>query len=269
MTRAAAVLGSPIAHSLSPALHRAAYAHLGLDWTYEARECDVAALPGLIAGLGPEWAGLSLTMPLKAAVLTLLDDVDPVARQTGAANTVILRDGRRYGANTDVPGLAAALAERGIVATGPGSILGGGATARSAVASLVSAGWTDITVYARRPDALPTGSANVQVRSWADAPAGLSAALVVATVPAGAADGLADAVPAQPGTLFDVVYDPWPTALAARWAERGGAVLGGLDLLVHQAALQVILMTGTQTAAAELVPVMRAAGEAALAARAG
>jgi shikimate dehydrogenase len=112
--RKAAVLGSPIAHSLSPALHRAAYAKLGLDgWSYQAIECDEAGLPGWLAGCGPQWAGLSLTMPLKQAVLPLLTDAEPLVSQVGAANTLIFADGRRLGYNTDVGGMVAALAEAG------------------------------------------------------------------------------------------------------------------------------------------------------------
>ena len=108
----AAVLGSPIAHSLSPVLHRAGYQALGLDgWSYQAIECDEARLPALISGCGPDWAGLSLTMPLKRAVLPLLDEAEPLVAEVGAANTVIFDAGRRSGHNTDVPGMIAALAE--------------------------------------------------------------------------------------------------------------------------------------------------------------
>ncbi len=268
----AAVLGSPVAHSLSPVLHRAAYAYLGLDWTYEARECDAAGLPGLIAGLGPEWAGLSLTMPLKAAVIPLLDDIDRVALRAGAVNTVLLHGGRRAGLNTDVPGMTAALAEHGVVPSGTATVLGAGATARSALVSLATAGWPAVTVYARRPGladslrlALDADAVELTVCSWDQAPAGLSAPLVVSTVPAGVADALADCELDGSSTLFDVVYAPWPTRLAARWQAAGGAVIGGLDLLVHQAALQVVLMTRTQASVAELVEVMRDAGRSALA----
>src|SRR5215471_11409455 len=130
----AAVLGSPIAHSLSPALHRAAYAALGLDdWSYEAIECDEAALPSLIAGLDAQWAGLSLTMPLKRTVLELLDHVDPVASATGGANTVVFRGDGRCGYNTDVRGILDALAEAGVPAGGDVTIVGAGATACSAL----------------------------------------------------------------------------------------------------------------------------------------
>ncbi|MFI5099653.1 MAG: shikimate dehydrogenase, partial [Actinomycetes bacterium] len=140
----AAVLGSPVAHSLSPVLHRAAYAYLGLDWTYEAVECDEAGLAGFVAGLTAQWAGLSLTMPLKTAVLGLLDETDEPIRLARAANTLLLRDGRRVGANTDVPGMVAALAELGVGGGGAGraTVLGAGATARSALVSLAAAGYS-------------------------------------------------------------------------------------------------------------------------------
>jgi len=137
----AAVLGSPIAHSLSPVLHTAAYAALGLDrWTYTAIECDEAGLPGLLAscdstGPGGRWAGLSLTMPLKRAVLPLLDRTEPVAVEVGGANTVVFADRERHGYNTDVPGLVTALAEAGVRSPAGATILGAGATACAALAA--------------------------------------------------------------------------------------------------------------------------------------
>src|SRR5215469_6859532 len=153
----AAVLGSPIAHSLSPVLHRAAYRALGLTgWTYQAIECDEARLPVLLAGCDASWAGLSLTMPLKRAVLPLLDHTEPLATDVGAANTVVFAAGRRHGHNTDVPGLIAALAAHGVTAASlpPGAavlILGAGATACSALAAARELGITQVTVAARDP----------------------------------------------------------------------------------------------------------------------
>ena len=269
----AAVLGSPIAHSLSPVLHRAAYAGLGLHgWTYDRFEVDEAALPGFLAGLGPEWAGLSLTMPLKRAVIPLLDEVSDTAARVEAVNTVVLaRDGRRLGDNTDIPGMVAALRERGVEEVESAAVLGAGATAASAVAALAGICSGEIVAYVRsaaRAAEMQRWGDRLGVRlrtaAWADAAEALHAPLVVATTPAGATDGLAAAVPARPGTLFDVLYDPWPTALAGRWAARGGLVVGGLDLLVHQAVLQVEQMTGRAPAP---LARMRAAGEHALATR--
>lgn len=148
----AAVLGSPIVHSLSPYLHRAAYEALGLrDWHYEAIECDEAALPGLLDGLGGGWAGLSLTMPLKRAVLPLLDSVSELAVRVGGANTVVFSDGARHGDNTDVYGIVRALAEAGVAPPGTATVLGGGATASSALAALRELGLGEATLVVRTP----------------------------------------------------------------------------------------------------------------------
>lgn len=271
--RRAAVLGSPIAHSLSPVLHRAAYAELGLDdWSYERFEVDEAALPGFVAELDGSWAGLSLTMPLKRAIIPLLDEVSGTAASVEAVNTVVFReDGRRVGDNTDIPGMIAALRERGVEKVESAAILGAGATASSALAALARVCAGPVTAYvrgeARAAEMRGWGERlGVEVRTapWDDAAEALAAPLVVATTPAGATDALAGAVPDRPGTLFDVLYDPWPTRLAAAWSDRAGKIIGGLDLLVHQAVLQVEQMTGAPKAP---LAAMRAAGEAALAAR--
>ncbi|MFF4295939.1 shikimate dehydrogenase [Streptomyces vinaceus] len=269
----AAVLGSPIEHSLSPVLHRAAYQELGLDdWSYDRFEIDEDALPQFVAGLGPEWAGLSLTMPLKRAVIPLLDDISDTAASVEAVNTVVLtEDGRRLGDNTDIPGIVSALHERGVDRVERATILGAGATASSALAALARICSGEVTVYvrseARAEEMQEWGERlDVAVRTadWEDAAEGLGAPLVIATTPARATDWLAERVPAGAGTLFDVLYDPWPTALAAAWSQHGGRLLGGLDLLVHQAVLQVEQMTGHHTAP---LAAMRAAGEAALRSR--
>ncbi|MGW0929785.1 shikimate dehydrogenase [Streptomyces sp. NPDC002644] len=269
----AAVLGSPIAHSLSPVLHQSAYAELGLDgWTYDRFEIDEAALPGFVEGLGPEWAGLSLTMPLKRAIIPLLDSVSETAASVEAVNTVVFtEDGRRVGDNTDVPGMVAALRERGIEKAESAAVLGAGATASSALAALTRICPGEITVYvrseARAAEMREWGArlgAGVRIAAWEDAAEALRAPLVIATTPAGATDALAGAVPERPGALFDVLYEPWPTPLAHRWSAAGGALVGGLDLLVHQAVLQVEQMTGRVPAP---LNAMRDAGERALSAR--
>lgn len=269
----AAVLGKPIAHSLSPVLHRAAYAELGLtSWSYDRFEVDEAGLAGFFEGLGPEWAGLSLTMPLKRAVMPLLDEVSETAASVDAVNTVVFtEDGRKAGDNTDIPGMVAALREHGIEEVESAAVLGAGATASSALAALARICPGEVVVYvrsaARAAEMREWGERlemDVRTADWADAAEALHAPLVIATTPAGAADALATAVPERPTTLFDVLYDPWPTELAARWSMFGGAVVGGLDLLVHQAVLQVERMTGRTPAPLEA---MRRAGERALAAR--
>ncbi|ARE77431.1 shikimate dehydrogenase [Streptomyces sp. NPDC059558] len=269
----AAVLGSPIEHSLSPVLHRAAYQELGLDdWSYDRFEIDEAALPAFVADLGPEWAGLSLTMPLKRAVIPLLDGISDTAASVETVNTVVFtEDGRRLGDNTDIPGIVAALHERGVEKVPSAAILGAGATASSALAALARICSGEVTAYVRseaRADEMRQWGERlgvpVRTADWSAAAEALSAPLVIATTPAGTTDALAGSVPEGAGTLFDVLYDPWPTALAAAWSDRGGRVVGGLDLLVHQAVLQVELMTGRTPGP---LAAMRAAGERALASR--
>ncbi|MEV5914632.1 shikimate dehydrogenase [Streptomyces chartreusis] len=271
--RRAAVLGKPIAHSLSPVLHRAAYEALGLvDWSYDRFEVDEVTLPGFVSELGPKWAGLSLTMPLKRAIIPLLDEISETAASVEAVNTVVrTEDGRLVGDNTDIPGMVAALREHGVEQVESAAILGAGATASSALAALARVCTGEVVAYvrseARAAEMRQWGERlDVEVRTadWAQADRALHAPLVIATTPAGTTDALAAAVPERPATLFDVLYDPWPTPLAARWSMFGGAVVSGLDLLVHQAVLQVEQMTGRVPAPLEA---MRKAGERALANR--
>ena len=278
------MLGSPVGHSLSPVLHTAAYAALGLTWwRYEAIECDEAGLPGLLDRCGPDWAGLSLTMPLKRTVLPLLDRIEPLVTAVGGANTVVFAAAQRLGYNTDAPGMVRALAEHGIeagqAASGPDSagqalILGGGATACAALAALRDLGHRSVTVAVRDParagDLLAAAdrlglAVTLRPLDWS---ALTGARLIVSTVPAGAADFVAQIfarlVPV-PSLVFDVVYHPWPTPLAAAARKAGVTVVGGFDLLLHQAALQVELMTGRPAPVGE----MRQAGLAELARRSG
>jgi shikimate dehydrogenase len=269
--RRAGVLGHPVAHSLSPALHRAAYEALGLDgWSYDAYDVTADQLGDFLAGLDDTWAGLSLTMPLKAAVLPLLDDATPLVHAVGAANTVVISGQRRSGDNTDVPGMVAALDAHGVREAARVAVLGGGATARSALAAAATLTGR-ATVHSRSPEraeplratATAVGVA-LEIGPWEDAADALGAPLVVNTTPPGAADALADALPAEVGTLFEVAYDPWPTVLSAAWSQRGGRVVDGLDLLVQQAVLQVGLMTGAHVDVPGFAAHLREAGERAL-----
>jgi shikimate dehydrogenase len=258
-------------------LHRAAYADLGLaDWRYDAIEVDEAGLAGFLGACGPDWAGLSLTMPLKRAVLPLLDSASDLVRLVGVANTVVLgRDGSRAGHNTDVVGIIEAL--RGIgAAPGPALVLGAGATAASALAALRTLGCPSVRVLARRTEAAG-GLAELadalglalSVGAWpgaGDRMSGLAeATVVVCTAPADASAALAGAVPADPGALLDVSYAPWPPPLVSAWQRAGGTAVGGDEMLLHQAVAQVELMTGRRPDAA----VMRAALRAELARRTG
>jgi shikimate dehydrogenase len=272
VTSRCAVLGSPITHSLSPVLHRAAYAELGLDWQYDALEVRTDQLPGFLAGLDDSWRGLSLTMPLKRAVVPLLDELSELARQAGAVNTVLLGDGRRTGHNTDVPGAVAAIRSRTDRPLPSAVVFGGGATAASMVLALSDLGCRTIRVVVRDPRRVQEtldaagrhpGRPMVEVvtfRELADGAESLQPAIAVSTIPAQAQDESVLRVAATAPVLFDVVYDPWPTPLARLASSARLTLVSGLDLLVHQAALQVELMTGVPEAP---LAAMRAAGEAA------
>jgi shikimate dehydrogenase len=275
-TRRAAVLGSPIAHSLSPVLHGAAYRVLGLAWSYEAIECGQDELHGVLDALDESYVGLSLTMPLKRAVLPLLDDVSALASAVGAANTVLF-DGigpflRRRGENTDVGGMVAAIRAQRPDVVGSAVILGAGGTAAAALAALRELAAVRVAVVVRsRERAAELAQAAerldvaISILDWPGDEALVGADLVISTVPAGVTDRLVGAAPGplRAGQLlFDVVYDPWPTPYAAAALAAGAEVIGGLELLVHQAALQVELMTGRVAP----VEAMRSAGLAAIAA---
>ena len=279
--RYAAVLGSPISHSLSPALHCAAYRALGLtNWSYGAHEVQAAELAGFVAGLGPQWAGLSLTMPLKEAAFEVADEVSELAREVGAINTLVRgADGGWNGENTDVYGVGQALREAGCENVVNAVILGSGATARSVVAALSSLGCRKVTFAVRAAPRQETldqaGRAGFEVDVVPlDRVADLlgETAVVVSTLPMNALQGNTLPEDALTGRVFpkgprpvghllmDVVYTGWPTPLARTFHEAGASVVSGLEMLVHQAAEQVRLMTGL----CPPVDQMRAAGLAAM-----
>jgi shikimate dehydrogenase len=271
--RRCAVLGSPIAHSLSPVLHRAAYDDLGLaDCVYGAYEVTEDELAGFLAGLDETWRGLSLTMPLKRVVVPLLDEMSDRAAQAQAANTVILAGGRRIGHNTDIPGAANAVREQTGAPVDSAMVLGGGATAASVLLALADLGCTRAMLVVRDPeragetlDAVARHPAppTVEVTTFDEA-ATASADVLVSTVPAEAQTDRVVGLAAEVPVVFEVLYHPWPTPLAAFAHQQGRTLVTGLDLLVHQAALQLELMTGVAQAP---LAAMRAAGERALADR--
>jgi shikimate dehydrogenase len=254
----AAILGKPVAHSLSPVLHEAAYRALGLDgWSYERVEMDAEGLPGFVDGLGQEWAGLSVTMPGKRAALDFAAEATPRAAAVGAANTLVRRDSGGWLADcTDVDGVVEALRIAGGYQPNVGDtglVLGAGGTAAAAVVGLAALGVRTVDLVVREParaaetveSAEKTGLV-VNVRRWAEADFAVlaaDAAVLVSTVPPAAVAPIVDALAAVP-CLLDVIYHPWPTPLADAVAARGGRLATGLDMLLHQAFGQVEHFTG-------------------------
>nr|WP_277870551.1 shikimate dehydrogenase [Nakamurella antarctica] len=248
--RRAGVLGLPIAHSLSPVMHRAGYAALGLNWRYDAIECDAAALPALVQGWGAEWAGVSVTMPGKAAAAQMADQKSARVQLLGVANTLVRTDHGWLAENTDVDGVVGALRAAGVTAPHRVLLIGGGGTALAAVAGLHELGVAELLVAGRRVESTQQALAlaaslgmNAEHVPWEGVGAhaqGLD--VVMSTVPAGAADQFAADLAAVPA-LFDAIYHPWPTPLAAAGVSDRITVTG-LDMLLHQAFAQFRLMTG-------------------------
>jgi shikimate dehydrogenase len=256
------VLGSPIAHSRSPQLHLAAYRALGLDgWSYERIECGAEELPGLVGAFGPEWVGVSVTMPGKFAALRFADARTDRAELVGSANTLLRTPSGWRADNTDVDGVAGALG----TAAGAAVVAGSGGTAPAAIVALAELGVTDITVAARNPDkaaglvdlARRVGAAArfCDLNGGAVADAVSAAGVLVSTLPADVAARYAESLAGAP-VLLDAIYDPWPTPLAVAVAAPGGRVISGLQMLLHQAFAQVEQFTG--------LPAPRAAMAAAL-----
>ncbi|MDR3360601.1 MAG: shikimate dehydrogenase [Bifidobacteriaceae bacterium] len=261
MTKRAAVVGHPISHSRSPALHRAAYQACGLDWSYQAIDLAEADFPAFVRQLDSSWAGLSITMPLKRLAAESADHLEGLTKSLGVANTILFGPAGAVAVNTDVHGIVAALKEAGLP-PGPATILGGGATAAAALAAVAQLGVSDQVVWARsaaRSRELLAAAARMGLKPGLrklrqDGPGDWPAPLVIATLPPTAADGLARRLAAataagvnpvpEGGVLLDVAYDPWPSALAEAWQAGGGKVVSGLSMLLHQAAEQFRLMTG-------------------------
>jgi shikimate dehydrogenase len=239
------VLGSPIAHSRSPRLHLAAYRALGLDeWTYDRIECTADQLPALVGGFGPEWVGVSVTMPGKFAALRFADERTPRAALVGSANTLVRSPSGWRADNTDIDGVTGALGH----ASGRAAVLGAGGTAPAVVFGLAELGVQDISVVARSRDkAAPLLALAARlgvVGSWIQLGTPLAGIdVVVSTIPADVAAEHAHTVAATP-VLLDAIYDPWPTPLAAAVEAAGGFVVSGLQMLLNQAYAQVEQFTG-------------------------
>jgi shikimate dehydrogenase len=251
-----AVLGSPIAHSLSPGLHRAAYGVLGLEWNYEAFDVPSPELASFVSGLDSEWRGLSLTMPLKHTVLPLLDSRDSLSVLTGSTNTVLFTDDgvrRLVGFNTDVGGIVRALSSAKIDQAREVAVLGGGATAASAIVAAAQLGAEHVSVLVRSTEKaeplraiahgagtavtiLPLTLASIEL---------VDASLVISTLPGDAAPVelmIASTLPGR-SDLLDVAYHPWPSALGTLWESSKRIIVPGIDMLLHQ-ALQIRIFVG-------------------------
>lgn len=277
--RQLAVVGSPIAHSKSPALHRAAYGVLGLNWKYEAIEVSDHALAEFVNSRDESWHGLSLTMPLKRAVMPLLDRCEDLAVVTGSTNTVLFahEDGQRVlsGFNTDVHGLAESFRQIGTRTLDTVHVLGSGATAASAIAAAALLSAKMATVFARdvaRAEPLVSvGKAlgiAVELQSFGNREKlfeGESPTAIISTLPGGTVlEGDFSEDTRRRSILFDVAYDPWPSALASSWLSAGGTVIPGIQMLINQALMQIrIFVGGTVTTPLprenEVLAAMRAA----------
>lgn len=258
MKRRAAVLGSPIAHSRSPQLHLAAYRALGLgDWSYERIECGADELPLLVSGFGPEWVGLSVTMPGKFAALRFADERTDRAELVGSANTLVRTATGWRADNTDIDGVIGALRDvsggqersgQGSNVFGTAAIVGSGGTAPAALAGLAELGARDIAIVSRsreKAEPLLELGARVGVETrWIELGTPLpDRGVVISTIPAAAVAQYADSIAGVP-VLLDAIYDPWPTPLAVAVTAAGGRVVSGLQMLLHQAFAQVQQFTG-------------------------
>lgn len=285
--RRAYVLGHPIAHSLSPALHRAAYAYLGeANLEYDRRDTLPDDLPAIMRGVrnpagteeAPYIAGLSVTMPLKTAVIQYCDELSETAHVTGAVNTVYPRGERVLGDNTDVIGIVNALLHVGLKPNherDEPAVIGGGATAISALTALHKLGYRRASVYARSlhklgsvQEAADRLGVQLEQVSLADLPQNLAERghhPVISTLPARAADEWASQLSGLKGTsathqpvLLDVAYNPWPSVLASAWEANGGTVVSGLEMLLYQAVEQVLLFTDCTLSEGDLLGLVNA-----------
>jgi len=265
MSMKAAVLGSPISHSLSPILHRAAYTALGLNIDYTAIETSASNLRQRISELDSDFLGYSLTMPLKHEVLALISQQSPLVTETGCANTVY-RDANLHWAleNTDVFGITETIKRAGLGLMESACIIGSGATARSALSALAQLGTQEITCFSRNQVSASIiyhhgDSLGVKVRVLGlDQGVHLVGDVVISTVPSSAQGNIIEAftsIQSLPA-LLDIAYNPWPSEMARYWAAHsGGLVLSGIEMLLWQATVQVELFTGC----AAPVEAMRAA----------
>lgn len=249
MTRLA-VIGSPIEHSLSPVLHKAAYEALGLDWAYERHEVSEDTFESFLQDLNQDFRGLSVTMPLKLKANNFAHTIDFHSKVTGSSNTLLFdyhNDSRQVtGFNTDVFGIVLALKDVGVESVRHCVVIGSGATAASAVVACAELGAEHVTVFARNLEkanylsvvadqsGLSLSVSNITEFSTTDV-----CELAISTLPGSVDLSLEELTRTPHATLLDVSYSPWPSSKATLWSERGGQVVSGLRMLARQALMQV------------------------------
>lgn len=266
----AAVLGSPISHSLSPLLHTIAYTELGLESEYTRIDVKSGELKSFLENCGPKWSGFSLTMPLKEEVLNISTKISPLAARIRSANTLIQDPSQTWSASTtDVSGITHALSAHGRDAGGNVLIIGGGATARAAVSACDGVA-SRISVMVRSLSRVneisnSTEFSDLEFVEWGDTNLFEIVDLIISTVPEGVSDSLVRDFPSMPaGIFFDVLYNPWPTLALKTWSSLGGQIVDGLDLLIHQAIDQVAIFSGQFVERTSMAQLMRRHGVKAL-----
>ena len=258
----AAVLGSPISHSLSPRLHNAAYKFLNVPGTYSSFEVPAGTLRKFLSDKTDSWTGFSLTMPLKEEALECVDFIDPLVLRIKSGNTIVNHDGAWKLFSTDVLGFKNAWNFHSDKQPNSVVIIGSGATARAAAAAFDSSD-TQIQIIHRNSEREESLRNCVQESSIAFSPwefneVFLHSDLVINTTPKFALDEFAISFETKPsGIFFDALYDPWPTHFAHSWGEHGGRVMGGLELLIAQGIEQIRFFTGQDVSTSELSQFLR------------
>lgn len=247
-TKIYGILGRPVTHSLSPAMHNAAFGHLGINAVYVA--FPVTALPQAVAGIrGLAIAGVSVTIPFKEEVISSIDELDPQAAKIGAVNTLVNRDGRLTGYNTDWLGAVAALKAKTSLKDRQVLILGAGGASRAIAFGIIAEGGRVTLTDVDQPRAAALvkdlGGIAIPLDALADCPA----AILVNATPVGMAPDI-DGIPIGPDllgrfeTVMDIVYQPLTTRLLQEAQVHGCATIDGLQMLIHQATAQFELWTG-------------------------